>query len=182
VNQQLAVGISGGIGSGKTQVARQLAAALPAKLISFGDFVREQARRSGIEGSRENLQALGEELIADLGWEAFVRSVLAAWDRTGTVVIDGIRHYDAVRILRHSVSPAKFVLVHLAADSAVRAARLKAVRTTDARDLDRLDSHSTERDAQGTLQSTADVIVDAARALDEIVAEILRALPTFVEV
>jgi dephospho-CoA kinase len=69
------VGVAGAIGSGKSELSRALTQIGGVRL-SFGDFIRDEARRHELDPTRENLQQLGEQLIAELGAEEFVRRLL----------------------------------------------------------------------------------------------------------
>src|SRR5574341_206680 len=95
--------------------------------VSFGDHVRAEARRLGLDDSaREVLQAVGEALIG-AGWERFCRSVLAQadWTPGRPLVIDGVRHVQAVETLRPLVAPAALRLVYLEVPESVRERRLR---------------------------------------------------------
>ncbi len=156
----IVIGVAGGIGSGKTEFARLLAEHLVGRLVSFGDFVRTKAAERGLESSREVLQALGECLISEFGWDEFVSAVIAPWDRRGHLVVDGVRHVEAARALRRSVAPTAFRLVYLDANIEMRKVRLSQ-RHSDAQNLSALDTHSTERDVHSSLRSVADLVLDA---------------------
>src|SRR5690606_34950970 len=111
------VGIAGGIGAGKTEVAKQLAVRLRCPRASFGDYVRSEAGARGVGMSREELADLGAQLIDDLGWPTFVDRTLgsAGW-QGGAVVVEGVRHEAAAARLREVAGSVGFALVFLAAD------------------------------------------------------------------
>jgi len=118
----IVVGFAGAIGSGKTAISTAIAEARNLPRVSFGDFVRAEARRRGLDDtSREVLQGLGEVLIVE-GWEAFCAKVLdqAAWQPGQSLVVEGIRHAAAVHTLRAIVAPVPFVLIFLNADEETR--------------------------------------------------------------
>ena len=52
------VGIAGQISSGKTTVAAEVCKRVNGGLVSFGDVVRNEAMRRGIENERASLQRL----------------------------------------------------------------------------------------------------------------------------
>jgi dephospho-CoA kinase len=173
--EPIVIGVAGGIGSGKTEFARVLATRIDARSVSFGDFVRSKAAERGLENTRESLQELGERLIAEMGWEAFATSVITPWDRTGHLVVDGVRHVDAVLAVRAAVMPAPFRLVYLDVDVDTRKMRLTE-RPSDARDLSKWDAHPTEREVHSTLQSMADLVLDARLAPEVLVDTATRLL------
>lgn len=125
--KKVAVGVSGRIGSGKTTLALGLAAQLRCRYASFGDYVRYVALERGLDGSQRSvLQAVGDELIAT-GWSPFCRAVLDfAGYVTGPVVVDGVRHVEAIHVLTELVYPLSFRLVAVDAESVARAERLES--------------------------------------------------------
>lgn len=169
------IALAGGIGSGKTTIAGQLAARLGLPRVGFGDHVRDVARERGIAAARESLQSLGEEL-AGRGWEPFCRAVLAQadWRPGRALVIDGVRHMETVDVLRSLMSPGGVRLVVIATPDELRAARVKARDAAAAGDLVRADAHSTEAQVRTALPAAADLVVDGSRPpaviVDEIVA------------
>jgi dephospho-CoA kinase len=168
-----AVAVSGGIGAGKTEVSRRIADRTGCPRVSFGDFVRAEAWKRGADESRAALQALGEQLIADLGMERFCEAVLqsVAWDHEG-IVIDGLRHLQAVEATRSVLAPCPLVLVFLHADADTRRARVDArARLGDAA----AEQHSTEVEVPA-LSTVADLSLDARIPTDELVSTIVAAL------
>ena len=98
---RVALAIAGGIASGKTSLAKALSERLAWPRASFGDCVREVAAEQGLGTLRETLQAVGEALIA-AGWDSFCRRTLCegGWRPGGPVIVDGIRHVEAIDHLR----------------------------------------------------------------------------------
>ncbi|WP_075336090.1 AAA family ATPase [Archangium gephyra] len=172
----LVVGVAGGIGSGKTEFAHQLASAMHASFLSFGDYVRRRATTLGMDLSRDNLQALGERLISEMGWDEFVGDVLLSWSRSEPLILDGIRHEKAVESIKKLVAPANFSLVYLSVDKTIRVGRLSTVRPHDAIAIERLEQHSTERDVHSKLSDLADIVLDGSRAVPTLVQDALEAL------
>ncbi|WP_146657860.1 ATP-binding protein [Enhygromyxa salina] len=165
-----AVAVSGGIGAGKTEVSRRIADRTGCPRVSFGDFVRAEASKRGADESRAALQALGEQLIADLGMERFCNAVLhsATWDREG-IVIDGLRHLQAVEATRRALAPCPLILVFLDADADTRWRRAHdRARPGDAA----AEEHSTEVEVPA-LSTVADLSLDARIPIDELVSAIV---------
>ena len=96
-----AVAVCGRSGSGKSSLVARLSSEYGWDLISFGDYVRAELKRSGGEPTRMQLQALGHTLFRDLGPEGILNAALAACRPSTEVhLIDGIRHvsvWEAVR-------------------------------------------------------------------------------------
>ena len=166
------IGFSGRIKSGKTTISQAVATALSFPRASFGDYVREEAKRRELDpDSRSILQDLGETLIAQ-GWSQFCRDVLAtvAWQPGSPLVVDGIRHAEAVRELTLIAAPLPFVLVHVAIDEQVRTDRLEDQHL---RELAIAELHSTEADARNILPMMADLVVSSAIPLEDSVQEVV---------
>jgi len=169
---QVVIGFSGRIKSGKTTISKAVAESLGIEHASFGDFVRYEATRRGVDPeSRHNLQAIGESLIEERGWPQFCRDVLqhAGWKHSHPIIVDGIRHVNAVNALLDIVSPLPFFLVHIQLEEQKRIQRL-VDQDFDAQR--QLDSHSTERDVKNLLPGMADLIVNCNHAIEDIVAAV----------
>jgi dephospho-CoA kinase len=163
------VAISGRLRSGKTSLALAVAEALGYRRASFGDYVRASADRQGLPHDRATLQELGAQLIAEQGWAAFCENALAEAGLAGVktaVVVEGVRHLDAIRTLRELFAPARVVLVHVDPDDEQQ--RLARVRGETGGDesLDSVERHSTERDAKDLLPAEADLIIRAGDGVD----------------
>src|ERR1700683_879321 len=99
------VAFAGRIASGKSAVSRALATHYGVPWVSFGNAVRTEAERRGLGDSRQTLQDLGDELIAD-GWDGFCALVIGqvGWDGRQMLVVDGVRHRGAMRALQEQAS------------------------------------------------------------------------------
>jgi dephospho-CoA kinase len=165
------LGFSGRIASGKTTISQRVSNQLCWPRTSFGDFVRSAAIKAGGNAeSRPVLQQFGEMLIAG-GWQNFCENVLAAaeWQPTNPLVIDGIRHVEAVNCLTAIVAPLPFVLVYIAIDEHLRTRRARNRDCSTAVE----ESHSTECAVTGTLQGIAHLVVDGSSAVDAVVADVI---------
>lgn len=171
------VGFSGRTGSGKSTISERLARELAWPRASFGDFVRSVAKRRGLDSdSRPVLQAIGESLISE-GWPKFCLDVLSAtnWRSGSPLVVDGIRHVEAIGELTRIVAPLQFVHVHVALDEQIRADRLRQ-RSVEARQQGEDESHSTEDAVRKHLPQVADLTIDGAASPESIVAEVIARL------
>ncbi len=157
------IAFSGRISSGKTTLSQRLAEHLRWPRVSFGDFVRDEARRLGLDNSRSTLQQLGESL-ASKGWLLFCRAVVAqvAWSPGEALVVDGIRHVEALNTLRGLAQPAPVYLIYLELDEHTQAARL-ALGSGGSHKLRSVEAHSTEEQVAFRLKAAADLILDASR-------------------
>jgi dephospho-CoA kinase len=149
------LGVSGAIGAGKSSLAAEVASQANAERVSFGDFVRETAAERGIPDDRETLQDLGANLLDEWGADEFTARVVG--DRTGIVIVDGVRHVVVDDSLRKLAD--HYLLVFVDVDDDVRRQRLDE-RDEDAANIEQVDSHSTEQDLP-QLRARADVVVDS---------------------
>jgi dephospho-CoA kinase len=123
--KSLVLAFSGSIGSGKSTLSLSVAKALNWPYVSFGNHVRTVALLRGLGESREVLQEVGESLIQE-GWEQFCKSVLAqtTWEPGEPLVVDGIRHVEAVETLQLLIVPSELLLIHITLNEPTRKARL----------------------------------------------------------
>jgi dephospho-CoA kinase len=164
VSVEVALGIAGRIGSGKTSLSASLADRLRCPRASFGDYVRSIAIDRGLDaGDRRVLQDTGDDLIA-AGWRTFCEDVLrSAGYAGGVVVVDGIRHADASQMMRTLVSPTPWLVVAVRSEDATRWSRL-ASRGFDDAGTTEAESHPNEREVKSVIAS-ADLVVSSESSL-----------------
>lgn len=167
------VAFSGAIKSGKSSLARAVAITLSCPCVSFGDQVRSEVRARGLAESREILQQVGESLVSQHLTE-FCEDTLAqarSWAPPQPLVIEGIRHAEALSELRMLVNPVRLFHVHIMLGQPTRSARAAKSGGTLS---NRWDAHSTERQVHTDLPRIADLVVDGELAtnvqVDRIVA------------
>jgi len=162
--------LAGGIATGKTTVADVLQDALPGSVVrSFGDVVRRLAEAEGLPPERAILQELGLRLITQ-GWTTFVDALLENLPQADTVIIDGVRHVDAVHEVRRQLPKTPIHLILLTADRTTVIGRL-AARGEPAEIL----HHITERE-MASVAAGADLEIDTTTLPEEIVSRILRSI------
>lgn len=172
VTRDVAIGVAGRIGSGKTTLAGELASQLACPQASFGEFVRSVAQTRGLDSTdRTLLQDLGNELIAQ-GWAPFVEAVLRhAEYSSGLVVIDGIRHRTAIETLRSLLEPTPLVVVAVDISDEQRRNRLRE-RGLESYDVNSADSHANESEVDSVIRA-ADFVVSAQLTVDEACSTVL---------
>jgi len=155
------IAFSGSISSGKTTISSLLADTLGWKWVSFGEYVRKIARSQSIGNSRKELQAVSDSLV-QRGWETFCTSILeeVQWNRSENLVIDGIRHREAIETLRTLCYPAKVFLVYLSITQFEQLQRTKEKGISNISELQDIESHSSEVQVYSNLRRMADLIVD----------------------
>jgi hypothetical protein len=176
------IALSGRVGSGKHYIAEQLVVLLGYKYASFGRYVRHEALRRGRPLQLTELQALGDELIGELGWPAFVKNTLdQARVEPGedAFVIDGVRHLDAYTTLKELVHPQPLILFFFDTTDERRHQRLRA-EGVDAGQLEQIEQHDTEEDVtDGDLMRVSDQILrgDEIGALRQAVIGLTKIAP-----
>jgi hypothetical protein len=112
---------AGRLASGKSTLSAGVAGALGWPYVSFGEYVRQVARSRGLDWSRHVLQELGAALIGQ-DCEGFCRAVLGQtdWDPGQPLVIDGLRHVEAVDVLRQLVAPSTLLLIFITVNEPAR--------------------------------------------------------------
>jgi len=152
---------SGSISSGKTTISSLLADTLGWKWVSFGEYVRKMARNQSFGNSREELQAVSDSLVQQ-GWESFCTSVLeeVQWTQSENLVVDGIRHCEAIETLRTLCYPAEVFLVYLSITQAQQLQRAKEKGISSISELKHIESHSSEVQVYSNLRKMVDFVVD----------------------
>lgn len=177
----VAVGFSGKIKSGKTTISQRVADQFGTKRASFGDFVRSICLSKQLNvASRDVLQAVGEATINEQGWPKFCASLLefSDWEPNNPIVIDGIRHTEALHHLRVLLAPLQLVLVYVDVSQAIQDDRFTSLDGSTSLQTAML--HSTERDVESSLKDAADLVVSGVCEVDHTVSEINEFLSEFV--
>ena len=173
----LTIALAGGVGSGKSTIARELAAKLDGVVASFGDYVRHIAGEAGEPADRLSLQRVGQELV-DADTPGFVRSFLkwASPPPGRSLIIDGVRHAAVDNALRAwaEASNVDYALIVLNASTRERAERR---HNGDQDEIRRIDDHPVERESVELLPRHAEVLVNASGSLCEVIARIAAAAP-----
>jgi len=108
------IGVVGEIGSGKDEVLKYLREKYGVPYLSTGDIVRKIAGEQGVEGTRENLEAISRRCFQDMGRGCFVRMAADEIAGQGWMVagISGVRTPDDVEYLRKTLGR-DFILVRV---------------------------------------------------------------------
>ncbi len=173
----LLLAFAGSIGSGKSTLAQAVGDILGWPVVSFGDYVRRVAVQRGSGESRAALQAVGEALIAE-GWPTFCAAVLTqgSWTAGQPLIVDGIRHSEAVETLQRLVTPLPVRLVVIDVAVTTRTARIQNRGREVVADLAQIENHSTEIQVRNRLPQMADLHVDMNDSLDSACRAVLRYL------
>jgi len=157
---QSIIALAGPTKSGKTTLARRLAASLAVPYGSFGDQVRKEAIRRGLNAhSQGDLQTLGAEMV-EKDAKAFCKAVLsdAGYHSGHGLVLDGVRHVRVLKVIKSLAGDQTVELVYLDSSALDRAKR----SSLNARELEDIDSHMVEQDAP-KLKSIASLVLDTSK-------------------
>ncbi|MCI4445736.1 MAG: AAA family ATPase [Candidatus Aminicenantes bacterium] len=119
ISQIKLIGLTGTNGAGKGEVAAFFKG-LGYAYISLSDILRDELKKRGLEISRDNLIACGNELREKYGPDILARR--AAEKIAGPTVIDSIRNSKEVEYLR---SLGQFILIAVDAPVEIRFERVK---------------------------------------------------------
>jgi hypothetical protein len=144
-------------------MVRAIAARTKGQVVSFGGYVTAYARARGMPLDRVSLQILGAELIASLGHEKFLDSVLAdklGGDETNVLIFDGVRHRGVWEAVQARFSGA--ILVGLECSATERLERLVLRESASVELSGDVIGHDMDRSVDDVLLG-ADVIVRTDR-------------------
>ena len=160
------IGFAGPIGVGKSSLSQAVAGKLSWKLVSSGQFLRDEASRRGLDpSSRRVLQDLGQKYIEE-DRENFCRKLLEAgdWNPGDNLIVDAIRHVEVIEVLKNLTAPSELKLVHVLLDERARRARAAPLERES---LDSSDSHPVESQAWDLLAKVADITIDGSDPLED---------------
>ncbi|MFH1106319.1 MAG: deaminase [Candidatus Micrarchaeota archaeon] len=95
------IGLTGRNAAGKTTAARYLETK-GFYYHSLSDVIREEAKKRGIDGTRENLIALGNELREKFGASALADLTVQKLDPAKNYVVDSVRHPAEAQALKRA--------------------------------------------------------------------------------
>jgi cytidylate kinase len=156
---------AGPICSGKSTLSKAVAKKLAWRWVGFADYLRHVATDQGLPTSRSYLQELGQQFI-ERGWLRFCQGVLdfAQWSRELALIVDGVRHVEAVNSLRSLTAPSPLTVVFVETPLQIRKERFATREPGSSFDV--VDSHPVERDSGVTLRLLADHVVDGSAPVD----------------
>lgn len=167
------LGVSGPIAAGKTSLARDISGRLGWKMISSGAVLQEEAARLGLDPqSRHVLQDLGLRYIHE-DRENFCKKLLesVSWFPGEDIVVDAIRHVEAIDALRKLTSPSEFRLVYITLSESLR--RKQLAKRSGTHTLEEIESHPVESQVYTRLPQIADYLVDGALPHEELVHRVM---------
>jgi len=126
--------------------------------------------------SREVLATVGGELIESQGWDQFCRNVLksGSWKHGSGLVIDGIRHIEAIEQLEKILFPMRTFLVHLELVGSDVSSQRQDGKGIDPSGI--TEQHSTERQVVLDLPKHADLVLAADLSVAVLVTSVVHFL------
>ncbi len=173
-DRHVALLVIGPRASGKSTVARAVAARLSWGYASFGSYVRDQSRGREAGPSSLRLEEAGHRLIAERGAAGLLADVLASQETTvENMVLDGVRHnsmLEAVNALYQKV-----ISIYLEVSEQLRSERwLQREGLTNSagslRLFEQLSRAGVERHVFA-LRPLATITLDGSRPIDELVEQ-----------
>jgi len=149
------IGISGKIGSGKTEVSKYVSGRYGLRYISTSEMLKSILIANGQSIKRENLQKVGGDLINAIGGRGFM-CVLIQNLPNGDYVIDSIRHLEALRYMRERYKE-EFILIYVEASSETRFSR-KMGQFRDMEFFNKSEKESTEIEIE-SIRKLADYVI-----------------------
>lgn len=170
----LVVAFSGKLGSGKTTISKATAASLGWLRVGFGDYVRQVVCGRGLKITRENLQAVGTELL-EANPRSFCQAVLSSggWAAPQHLIIDGLRHTRTIGIIRDLVSPAKLKIISILVGQETRLRRLGQREQSEAASITSIEAHSSEQEVDLIRSTFAELVIDGEQPVEVLVAQVI---------
>lgn len=167
---------SGALASGTGALSKGVSERLGWPTVRFSDHIRRLALAQGKDANDVGtLQRIGQQLVRERRQE-FVAAVLAlgGWSPGGDLVIDGLRHVEIYIELKRQVGEGADVhVVHTHLSKAERAANASVRSGIDELTFEALDGHVTEAQVEQVLPEYADIDLNGAKPLDELVEFVL---------
>ena len=173
------LGFAGLIGVGKSALSEAVAARLGWKLTRSGQVLRDEATRRGLDFiSRRVLQDLGQEYI-DEDRENFCKKLLKAadWHPGENLIVDAIRHVEAIETLKVITAPSDFKLVYILLEDPIRRARMGSNASDES--LNSADNHPAESQARDVLPYIADITINGSDPMNDRVKKIIEWVRTW---
>ncbi|HVW98671.1 MAG TPA: hypothetical protein VHA56_22075 [Mucilaginibacter sp.] len=110
------IGIVGRISSGKSTLAKRICNHYQAKTLSFGKYLFDYSQAQGLPTEREDLQALGEQFIANDPSLFFQNVLNSQTNLPQIIVIEGIRHKAIFNEIKTRFTNAVFAFIDVPID------------------------------------------------------------------
>lgn len=150
---------AGGMGSGKSNLTKELSRRLNWPRASFGDHIRKLARESSLDDTdRAVLQRLGQALVLTQP-DQFVNDVIAGTGEAPAIILDGLRHVEILLNLKARTDLA-LRLVYIKTPAEIRQSRVVERDDVDRRVVASYDADITEAQISRIIPQYAHKTID----------------------
>jgi len=166
-HEQLVVGITGRIGSGKTSVGNYLSSKHSFQYLRYSLVLADW--KAGDPESRSHLQQVGWDVMAGGMQLELNRRLVQQISPNADVAVDGLRHtidYDSLS----AQFPSRFRLMFIDCDARMRWQRLRK-KYPDWRNFEEADSHPVEQNIE-PLRSRSDTIIRNEATLPDLYSSV----------
>jgi dephospho-CoA kinase len=168
-----AIAICGLIASGKSSIANYLSDLYEWDIVSFGDYVRYEAKERNLEPSRETYQSLGEELFRSRGGLRFLRDVIGFQKpRSSIHLFESIRHVEVIEAVKKEYH--QTLVIYISLSDQERYKRFVARSNQAVLTYDNFMDMSYRPIEQGipAIAAIADFVVDGSVSLSELIKDV----------
>lgn len=150
---------AGGMGSGKSDLTKELSNRLGWPRASFGDHVRKLAQESSLDHTdRSVLQRLGQALVLTQP-DKFVNDVIAGTNNADSIILDGLRHVEILLCLK-ARADLTLRMVYIKTPAEVRQSRVVEREHVDRRLVASYDADITEAQISRIIPQYAHKTID----------------------
>jgi len=128
--QNLLIGISGLVCSGKTTFANLLAKKIGAEIISFRNFFIKKLKKQKKMITRANLDKYSNEYLQTRGINELIKNVLSQRKNNNTLILDGVRMTETVKYIE-KLKEWQYIGIYVDTNYKTRLARLKQRQEND---------------------------------------------------
>ena len=162
---------AGGMGSGKSNLTKELSRRLNWPRASFGDHIRKLARDSSLDDTdRAVLQQLGQALVLTQP-DKFVSDVIAEAGDAPSIILDGLRHVEILFSLR-ARKDLTLRLVYIKTPAEVRQSRVVERDDVDRRVVASYDADITEAQISRIIPQYAHKTIDGTLPIGILASDI----------
>lgn len=162
---------AGGMGSGKSDLTKELSKRLGWPRASFGDHIRKLARESSLDhNDRAVLQQLGQALVLTQP-DQFVNDVIASTDNADSIILDGLRHVEILLSLK-ARDDLKLRLVYIKTPAEVRQSRVVEREHVDRRIVASYDADITEAQISRIIPQYAHKTIDGTLPISILASDV----------
>ncbi len=166
----LVIGLCGPLATGKSTVARYLADAYDAEVVSTRGIIAREAQQLGLEPNRVNLQDVGQRMQTERGPLWVTEKILEIVVPDGFYVIDAVRHVESLQCL-HSELGGRFNCMFVSAPESTRRKRFTARNEGGEDEFARAVAHLVESEVL-SLAEFADAVVDNRGSLGQLASQV----------